>query len=59
MYLDIKTKSIPLVKLVKSKFKTFHTRVCQLVVTFNISATTGPIEKNFFLQIDQYASLYL
>ena len=58
MYLDTKTKSIPLLKLVKSKLKIFHTRVSHLVVTFNISATTGPITKNF-LQVDVYASLYL
>ena len=48
MYLDTKTKLIPLVKLVKSKLKIFHTRVCHLVVTFNISATTGWIKKIFF-----------
>ena len=48
MYLDTKTKSIPLVKLVKFKF--FHTRVCHLVVTFDISATTGPIQKSFFAE---------
>ena len=57
MYLDAKTKSIPLVKLVKSKFKVFRTRICHLVVTINILATTGPIWK-IFLQVDQYASLY-
>ena len=39
IYLDTKTKSIPLAKLVKSKLKIFHTRVYHLVVTFNISAT--------------------
>ena len=52
MYLDTKVKSIPLVKLVKSKSKNFHTRVCHVVVTINISATTGPIKKKF-LQVDQ------
>ena len=57
MYLETKTKLIPLVKLVKSKSKIFHARFCQLVVTLNTSATTLPIQKNF-LGVDQYARLY-
>ena len=52
MYLDTKIKSISSVKLVKSKFKNFHTRVCHLVVNINISATTEPIWKKI-LQVDQ------
>ena len=58
MYLDAKTKSIPLVKLVKFKLKIFHNRVCHLMVTFNISATTGPIEKNFCRLISLPTSIY-
>ena len=58
MYLDLKTKSVTLVKLVKSKFKIFHTRVCRLVVTLNISATTEPVWKQI-LQVDHYASFYI
>ena len=42
-----KNQSITLVKLVKSKLKIFHTRVCHLVMTFSISATTEPIWKKF------------
>ena len=45
LYLDTKTQLIPLVKLVKSKFKNFHTRVCHLVVTLNISVGPVPIRK--------------
>ena len=48
MYLDTKTKSIPLVKLVKAKFKIFYIHVCHLVVTLNISETTEPISKKIF-----------
>ena len=45
MYLDTTTKLIPLEKLEKSKLKIFRTCISHLVVTFNISATTGPIKK--------------
>ena len=51
MYLDTKIKLIPLVELVKSKFKNFHTRVCLLVVIVNISATTGPARKKIFCRL--------
>ena len=59
MYLDSKIKLIPLVKLIKSKFKNFHTRVYHLVVTINISATTESIKKKFCRLISTPASIYM
>ena len=48
MHLDTKTKSIPLEKLVKSKFRIFHTRICYLVVTLKyLSNHWADLKKKF------------